>query len=88
MDTLQIKNKREDIERDFTIFCPKCTKKHPRNEFPLNNKNVCAIFENPHPTNKFPYLLGIKVKNFVNRLNSHCLIMSLTDQQGTDPSLH
>jgi hypothetical protein len=85
---LQIKNKREDIERDLTIFFPKCTKKQPRNEFQLNNKKVFASFEKPHPTKKFPSLLGIKVKNFVNHLNSHRLIMSLTGQQGTDPSLH
>jgi hypothetical protein len=35
MDTLQIKKKQEEVEKALAIFFPKCTKRHPRNEFPL-----------------------------------------------------
>jgi len=36
LDTMNIKRKQEEEERTLAIFCPKCTKSHPRNEFPLN----------------------------------------------------
>jgi hypothetical protein len=45
---------------DLAIFYLKCTKKHPRNEFPLNILEVCAIFEYPHPTNKCPSLSSLE----------------------------
>eukprot|EP00253_Pinus_taeda_P002111 PITA_02111 len=36
MDTLHIKRKEQEAERALAIFCPRCTRRHPRNEFPLN----------------------------------------------------
>ena len=45
MDSLRIKRKQEEAERAFAIFCPKCTRKHPRKEFPLNSIEVCLVYE-------------------------------------------
>ena len=45
MDTLHIKRKQEEAERALTIFCPRCTRRHPRNEFQLNSIEVCSVCE-------------------------------------------
>jgi hypothetical protein len=59
MDTLQIKKKREKSKKEFAIYCPKCTKKHPRNECPLYLIYHFGICEEKHPTKKCP-LPGLK----------------------------
>jgi hypothetical protein len=43
MDTLQIK--KEEEEKALDIYCPKCTKKHPRNECLVDLIDVCRICE-------------------------------------------
>jgi len=51
MDTLWIEKKQEEAERALAIFCPRCTRKHPRNECPLHSVEVCFVYEEDHPTN-------------------------------------
>jgi hypothetical protein len=50
MDTLHIKRKQEEAERALAIFCPRCTRRHPRNECPLNSIEVCSVCEEDHST--------------------------------------
>ena len=40
MDTIQVKRRREEAKRALAIFFPRCTRKHPRNECPLNSIEV------------------------------------------------
>jgi len=61
MDTLHIKRKQEEAEMALAIFCPRCTRRHPRNECPLNSIEVCSVCEEEHPTNKFRSLPRLKV---------------------------
>jgi hypothetical protein len=44
----------------LAIYFPKCTKKHPINECPLDLIDVCGICEENHPTNKCPSFSGLK----------------------------
>lgn len=60
MDNLQIKKKQEKEEVTLAIFFPKFTKKHPRNECPLNILEVFAICEDTHAYNKCLTLPGLK----------------------------
>ena len=60
MDTLHIKRKQEEVERALDIFCPRCTRRHPRNECPLNSIEVCSVCEEDHPTSKCPSLPRLK----------------------------
>jgi hypothetical protein len=60
MDTLQVKQKKVELEQALCIFYPKCRKKHPPRECPLNSVQVCLICELDHPTDQFPSLLGVK----------------------------
>ena len=61
MDTLHIKIKQEEAERALTIFFPRCTRRHPRNECPLNSIEVGLVCEENHSTDKCPSLPGLKV---------------------------
>jgi len=61
IDTFHIKRKQEEPERALAIFCPRCTRRHPRNECPLNSVEVCSVCEEDHSTDKFPSLPGLKV---------------------------
>jgi len=61
LDTLQIQRKQEEAKRALAIFCPRCTRKHSRNECPLHSIEVCFVCERDHPTNQCPSLPGIKV---------------------------
>jgi len=45
MDTLHIKRKQEEAERSLAIFFPRSTRRHPRNEYPLNTIKVCSVCE-------------------------------------------
>jgi len=61
MDTLHIKRKQEEAERALAIFFPRCTRRHPKNEFPLNSIEVCLVCEENHSTDKCPSLPRLKV---------------------------
>ena len=61
MDTMHIKRKKEEVERALAIFCPRCTRRHPRNECPLNLIEICLLCEEKNSTDKFPSLLRQKV---------------------------
>eukprot|EP00253_Pinus_taeda_P022572 PITA_22572 len=37
LDTFRIQQKKEEAERALAIFCPRCTRKHPKNECPLHS---------------------------------------------------
>jgi len=60
LDTLRIQRKQEEVERALTIFCPRCTRKNPRNECALHSIEVCFVCERDHPMNQCPSLPGIK----------------------------
>jgi len=60
MDTMQIKRRQEEAKRALAIFFPKCTRRHPRNECPLNVIEVCSVCEANHSKDKFP-LTRLKV---------------------------
>ena len=60
MDTLHIKRKQEEAKRALAIFFPRCTRRHPRNECPLNSIEVCSVYEEDHSTDKCPSLPGLK----------------------------
>ena len=44
LDTFRIQQKKEEVERALAIFCPKCRRKHPKNECPLHSVEVCFVF--------------------------------------------
>ena len=60
LDTLQIQRKQEEAKRDLDIFCPRCTRKHPRDECPMHSLEVCFVYEEYHPTNQCPSLPRLK----------------------------
>jgi len=61
LDTMNIKRKQEEAERALAIFCPRCTGRHPKNEFPLNCIQICSGCEENHSTDKCPSLPRLKV---------------------------
>jgi len=61
IDTMNIKMKQEEEERALAIFCSGCTRRHPRNECPLNYIEICSVCEEKHSTDKFPSLPRLKV---------------------------
>ena len=60
MDTLHIKRKQEEAKRALAIFCPRSTRRHLRNECPLNSIEVCSICEENNSTDKCPSLPRLK----------------------------
>ena len=60
LDTLKIKRKQEDENPVLSIFCPKCRKRHPLRECPLDNISVCAICVESHKTEDCPSLPGLQ----------------------------
>ena len=60
MDTLHIKRKQEEAERVLAIFCPRCTRRHYRNECPLNSIEIFSVCEENHSTDKCPSLLKLE----------------------------
>jgi len=61
IDTMQIKWKQGEVERSLAIFCPRCIRRYPRNECPLNLIEICSVCEENQSTNKYPSLPGLKV---------------------------
>ena len=60
LDILQTRQKKEDIEKAMAIVCPKCRKKHPLKECPLNSVEICALCEQRHATKGVSSLYGLK----------------------------
>jgi hypothetical protein len=60
MDTLQVKQKKLELDRTMAIFCPTCRKKNPERECPLKSIEECAICKLNHATSSCPSLLGLK----------------------------
>jgi len=61
LDTMNIKRKQEEAERALAIFFPRCTRRHPRNECPLNCIEICSVCEENHSVDKCPSLPRLKV---------------------------
>ena len=61
MDMMQVKSKQEEEERVVDLFYPRCTRKHSRNECPLNVVEVCIVCEENHAIEKCHSLPGLKV---------------------------
>ena len=61
MDAMHIKRKQEEAKRALAIFCLRCTKRHPKNEFPLNSIEICSVYEENHSIDNFPSLPGLKI---------------------------
>ena len=61
MNTIQIKKNQEEEERALASFFPICTKRHLKNECPLNVIEVYLVCEENHTIEKLPYFLGLKV---------------------------
>jgi hypothetical protein len=61
LDTLQMKKKKQNIERALAIFFPKCRMKHPWMEYPLDQIQVCGICSEDHATCNCTSLPGLKV---------------------------
>ena len=60
LDTLKAKKRQEEENVAFSIFCPKCRRKHRARECPLNNILVCQIFPDEHETDNCPLLPGLQ----------------------------
>ena len=60
LDTLKIKQKKEEENVALTIFRPKCRKGHPLREFLLDNIELCGICAENHTTNNFSSLPELK----------------------------
>jgi len=61
MLAMHIKRYRKEADRALAIFCPRCTRNHPRDECPLHSIEVCFVCEEDHPMNQCPSLPRLKV---------------------------
>ena len=52
LDTFRIQQNKEEAKKALAIFCPRCMRKHPKNECPLHAVEVCFVCEDDHPTNQ------------------------------------
>ena len=56
-DALKTKKRQEEEDiAELHIFCPKCRKRHPLKECPINIISICALCSDKHPTDNFPSL--------------------------------
>jgi len=60
LDTLKIKKNKEEENPVLSIFCPKCSKRHPLWECPLDSIFVCEICIENHKTEDCPSLPGLQ----------------------------
>jgi len=60
MDTMQIKRKKEEEERGLVFFFPRCTRRHPRNECPMNLIDIYLVSKENHSIDNCPSLPGLK----------------------------
>jgi len=61
MDTLKLKRKKEDSERTLDFFFPRCTKRRPRNECPLNDIELCYVCKENHAIDKLSSLPSLEI---------------------------
>ena len=64
-----LKTKRWQEEEDITtlhISCPKCRKRHPLKECPINIISVCALCSDKHPTDNCPSLPELQALYKIN----------------------
>jgi len=85
MDTLHIKRKQEEVERALAIFFPRCTRRHPRNECPLNSIEVCSVCEENHSTDKCPSLPGLKAVYQTEGVTEHLYYINQRRSHGPKP---
>ena len=60
LDTLKARRIQEEENAVMSIFCPRCRKKHPMRECPLNNISICVICTENHTTESCPSLPGLQ----------------------------
>lgn len=60
MDSLQIEQKKCEVEKSLAFFFSRCKQKHPPRESPLNSVEICSLCENEHPTQICPSLPELK----------------------------
>ena len=51
--SLKTKNRQEEEDATLKIFCPKCRKRHPLKECPINTIVVCTLCTEKHSTEIF-----------------------------------
>ena len=51
VEVLKTKKIQEQQDQSPSIFCPKCRKKHPLKECPLNNVHICGLCVENHKNN-------------------------------------
>ena len=59
-DSLKTKKRQEEEDATLQIFCPKCRKRHPLKECPLNTIGVCALCTEKNSTESLPALPEIQ----------------------------
>ena len=62
INSLKFQQKLVEEQESLSIFCPKCRRKHPLRECPLDIKetNKCVICADNHATDKCPSIPGLK----------------------------
>ena len=60
MDTIQLKMKREEVEKALAILFHKCRRRHDKTQCPLDVVDVCGIFVDRNPTDKCLFLPPLK----------------------------
>ena len=61
LDTIKVKNKQEEENPVLSIFCLKCSKRHPLKECSLNTISICGIRMENHSTEDCPLLPRLQV---------------------------
>ena len=60
MDVLRVKQRKVVEDLTLGVFYPRCRKKHPLKEFPLDKVEVCHLCELNHDTKECPSLPHVK----------------------------
>jgi len=62
IESLKFQQKLVEEQEPLAIFCPRCRRKHPLRECPLDIKETdkCAICAENHATEKCPSIPGLK----------------------------